>query len=63
MALKKIEGKVNPLKALKEIVEDGLLENRFCESYKYFFERNIEKMMQVAEYIIKIRKENFLKNK
>lgn len=47
----------------KEIVEDGLLENRFCESYKYFFERNIEKMMQVAEYIIKIRKENFLKNK
>ena len=44
-------------------VNDGIYENRFCESYKYFFERNIDKMIKTAEYVMKIRRENFIKNK
>ena len=47
----------------KELTAEGNYENRFCESYKYFFERNIDKMIKTAEYVMKIRKENFKKNK
>ena len=47
----------------KELTADGNYENRFCESYKYFFERNIDKMIKTAEYVMKIRRENFIKNK
>ena len=47
----------------KELTAEGNYENRFCESYKYFFERNIDKMIKTAEYVMKIRKENFIKNK
>ena len=45
----------------KETTKEGTFENRFCESYKYFFEKNIDKMVEVAEYVMKIRKENFMK--
>lgn len=47
----------------KELTAEGNYENRFCESYKYFFERNIDKMIKTAEYVMKIRRENFIKNK
>lgn len=47
----------------KELTAEGNYENRFCESYKYFFEKNIDKMVKVAEYVMKIRRENFIKNK
>ena len=47
----------------KELTAEGNYENRFCESYKYFFEKNIDKMVKVAEYVMKIRRENFMKNK
>ena len=47
----------------KELTVEGNYENRFCESYKYFFEKNIDKMVKVAEYVMKIRRENFMKNK
>lgn len=47
----------------KELTAEGNSENRFCESYKYFFERNIDKMIKTAEYVMKIRRENFIKNK
>lgn len=30
-------------------------ENRFCESYTYFFDRNIDKMLKTAEYIVQVR--------
>ena len=47
----------------KELTAEGNYENRFCESYKYFFEKNIDKMIKTAEYVMKIRRENFIKNK
>ena len=39
-------------------MEDGTYENRFCQSYKYFFEKNIDRMVEVARYILKVRSEN-----
>lgn len=47
----------------KELTAEGNYENRFCKSYKYFFEKNIDKMVKTAEYVMKIRRENFIKNK
>lgn len=47
----------------KELTAEGNYENRFCESYKYFFEKNIDKMVKTAEYVMKIRRENFIKNR
>jgi uncharacterized protein len=42
----------------KDLMADGTYENRFCQSYKYFFEKNINKMVEVARYILKVRSEN-----
>ena len=42
----------------KDLMEDGTYENRFCQSYKYFFEKNIDRMVEVARYILKVRSEN-----
>jgi uncharacterized protein len=42
----------------KDLMADGTYENRFCQSYKYFFERNINRMVEVARYILKVRSEN-----
>jgi uncharacterized protein len=42
----------------KDLMADGTYENRFCQSYKYFFEKNINRMVEVARYILKIRSEN-----
>ena len=41
----------------KDLMEDGTYENRFCQSYKYFFEKNIDRMVEVARYILKVRSE------
>ena len=32
-------------------VNDGIYENRFCESYKYFFDKNIQKMLHIANIV------------
>ena len=32
-------------------VNDGIYENRFCESYKYFFNKNIQKMLHIANIV------------
>lgn len=43
----------------KDLTKDNILKNRFCESYKYFFEKNIDKMIEVAKYVLKVRQENY----
>lgn len=42
----------------KEKNSDGIYENKFCEAYISFFSKNIDKLIEIAEYVIKIRKEN-----
>ncbi|WP_300331665.1 anaerobic sulfatase maturase [Fusobacterium sp.] len=41
-------------------MNDGVYENRFCESYKYFFDRNIDKMLHVAEIVRNFQRQNNL---
>lgn len=41
----------------KELDENGVLKNKFCESYKYFFDRNLDKMIEVAKYVLRKRME------
>lgn len=38
----------------KEINSFGIYENKFCSSYISFFEKNINKLQKIAEYIINI---------
>ena len=40
----------------KILNEKGIFENKFCEGYKYFFDRNIDKMIKIAKYILKRQK-------
>ena len=35
----------------KELTAEGNYENRFCESYKYFFDKNIQKMLHIANIV------------
>lgn len=37
----------------KQINEQGILENRFCSSYMSFFDKNISKIVKVAEFLLK----------
>ena len=41
-------------------LNDGVYENKFCESYKYFFDRNIDKMLHVAEIVRNFQRQNNL---
>lgn len=42
----------------KELDENGEYQNRFCKSYLMFFDKNIDKLIEIANYIIKIRAQN-----
>lgn len=42
----------------KELTETGEYKNRFCRSYLMFFEKNMKKIIEVANYVLKIRLQN-----
>ena len=42
----------------KEIDENGEYHNRFCKSYQMFFDKNLDKLIEVANYVIKVRMGN-----
>ena len=42
----------------KEVDENGEYHNRFCKSYTMFFDKNLDKLIDVANYVIKVRMEN-----
>lgn len=42
----------------KEKNEKGEYQNRFCKSYLMFFDKNIDKLIEIANYVIKVRQMN-----